>query len=362
MSQPAQIAPFRPAGDPHQHAMDVRSLAFAADGTVPLPSIRNSFAEAWNTRLSRTPHASFTMSLDYLEWQFRRGESSRAFLLDDGLRHGAMVLRDRGAEVVCGHPWRWQMVIEGADPASPEGMTPGDAAWFFTQAERLANGRRLRFYAPYPPASAIAYRAGRTVLIDLAHSGEQQLFAALSSSRRNLVRRSERQGYRVPLDPSPAHRRAFGELVHDTHVRRHAGAGEGIRNPDPPEIEWAQPWHWLFVGVRNEEVAAGLGLGRLPGGMVDARASGSTEEAMKAGANSVVWWEAIRRARLAGHAWMNLCGSTVFKRQYGGREVAIFCALGGGRRWFATHLLEKLRADATALAVRTRRRLRTRSS
>jgi len=340
------------------HATEVRFLSFAPDGPVPSPAIRSAFVEAWNARLGRTPHANFTLSIDYLQWQSRRGESARAFLLDAEDRHGAMVLRERGAEVVCGYPWRWQMVIEGADPTSPEGMTLEDTNWFFEQARRLAKGRPLRFYAPHAPSSAIVYRAARTVLLDLAHKSEAELLAALSSSRRNLVRRSERQGYTVPVDPSAAQQRAFGELVYDTHLRRHARGREVRRNSDPPELEWAQPWHWLLVGVRGDEVVAGLGLGRFPRGMVDARTSGSNQEAMKAGANSVVWWEAIRRARLANHAWMNLCGSTTFKRQYGGREMEIFCALGGGKRWLGAQLSEKLGAEGAALAVRMRNRLR----
>lgn len=356
MNPTEQIAPSRPGNHPPRQAINVRFLSFAANGTLPPSSIRKAFVEAWNVRLGRTPHANFTMSLDYLEWQCRRGESARAILLDDDQRHGAMVLREHRGETVCGYPWRWQMVLEGGDPSSPEGMTPEDAAWFFVHAQYLANGRRLRFYSPHSMDSAIGYRAARTVMIRLAPTSEEDLFAGVSGSRRNLVRRSEKQGYAVSSDPSPEQRRAFGELVYDTHVRRHAGRAH--HNPDPAELEWAQPWHWLFVGVRDEEVVSGLGLGRFRGGMVDARASGSTEEALKAGTNSLVWWEAIRQSRVAGHPWMNLCGSTVFKRQYGGREMTIFCALGGGKRWLAGNLPEKLRADAIALAVGVGGRLR----
>ena len=355
MTQPESIGSRRETRPPRQ-AVSVRFLSFTADGPVPPPSLRAAFVQAWESRLARTPHANFTMCVEYLEWQSRRGEPARAILLDDDRRHGAMILRERGAEIVCGYPWRWQTVIEDADATSPEGMTPEDAAWFFAQAQHLAKGRRLRFYSPHPVDSAIGYRAARTVLIRLAPTSEQELFAGVSSSRRNLVRRSERQGYVVTGDPTAEQKGAFGDLVYDTHRRRHEG--EVRQNPDPPELEWAQPWHWLFVGVLEERVVSGLGLGRQPGGMVDARASGSSEDAMKAGANSLVWWEAIRQSRLANHPWMNLCGSTVFKRQYGGREITIFCALGGGKRWLAVHLVEKFRADATALASRTRSRLR----
>jgi hypothetical protein len=127
-----------------------------------------------------------------------------------------------------------------------------------------------------------------------------------------------------------------------------------------PTSEWARPWHWLLVAIQDGVVVAGLGLGRIPGAMVDGRASGSMEQAMKAGVNSQVWWEAVRRARLAGHTWLNLGGSTVYKRQFGGVAVPIHCALGGTMRWFAPNAFEKLEKEAIAAAVKARYRLRGR--
>ena len=183
------------------------------------------------------------------------------------------------------------------------------------------------------------------------------MFAALDASRRRLAKRSERQGYRLVEDPSAEQQQAFGAVVDENHVRRHGLVLQASPNPQPPELEWEQSWHWLLVSLRNERVEAGLGMGRIRGGMVDGRASGATEEAMRAGATSQVWWEAIRRARLAGHSWMNLGGSTIYKRQFGGMLVPIHCALGGARRWFALNMLEKLRSEGLALAVRTRRRM-----
>lgn len=338
---------------------EIRVLSFPAGGAAPMASpLCASFADAWNARLLGIPHANFSLSLDYLAWQARHGESAWAVLLDDEDRHGVMVLRERGSEIVCGFPWRWQIAIEGAEPRSPHGMTRKDAGWFFVQAQRLAEGRRLRFYAPRPPGAEIEYLAAHTVMIDLAHSGEQDLLAALDDSRRRLVRRSERMGYCVIESPGPEHQRAFDAVTTENHVRRHGIDPPRRPQTGPADLEWAQPWHWLLVALRKDSVAAGLGMGRFGGGMVDGRASGATEEAMKAGTNSQVWWEAIRRARLAGHAWMNLGGSTTYKRQFGGALVPIYCALGGGGRWFGLNLLEKVRSDGIAFAVRTRQRMR----
>ncbi len=165
-------------------------------GDVRVPPPDPAFAEAWRDRLSRTPHANFTLSLDYLAHHAAHGEASHAVLIDEGSRRGAMVLREVGPELVSGAPWR------------RHGVRPGQY-----------------------------------------------------------------------------------------------GGPEAARG-------WGLPWHWLLVGVKDGAVVAGLGLGRYPGGMVDGRASGSSEQAMKAGTNSQVWWELVRRARLDRHNWMNLGGST----------------------------------------------------
>ena len=330
-----------------------RATGGAGDGRVPLPD--PDFAEAWRDRLSRTPHANFTLALDYLAHQAAHGEASRAVLIDEGSRRGAMVLREIGPELVSGAPWRWQIAIEGAEPRDPHGMTNDDAAWFLGHAQRLAGGRRLRFFAPHPLRSNLSYLAARTVLLDLAHSTEEKLSAAMDPSRRRLVRRSENQGYEVIEGGAPELQRSFEALLAETGERRH-----GLRPGHDGGLEaargWGLPWHWLLVGVKDGTVVAGLGLGRYPGGMVDGRASGSTEQAMKAGTNSQVWWESVRRARLAGHSWMNLGGSTVYKRQFGGVLVSIYCQLGGDPRWWVSNLIEKLRREGIALAVKARRR------
>ena len=329
----------------------------ASDGTgdVRVPPPDPAFAEAWRDRLSRTPHANFMLSLDYLAHQAAQGEASRAVLIDEGSRHGAMVLREVGRELVSGAPWRWQTVIEGAEPRDPHGMTKDDAAWFLGHAQRLAGSRRLRFFAPHPLPSKLCFLAARTVLLDLAHSTEEKLSSAMDPSRRRLVRRSEKQGYAVIEGDTPELQRSFEEQLAETGERRH-GVRPGQGGGPEAARGWELPWHWLLVGVKDGAVVAGLGLGRYPGGMVDGRASGSSEQAMKAGTNSQVWWESVRRARLDGHSWMNLGGSTIYKRQFGGVLVSIYCQLGGGPLWWAPNLIEKLRREGVALAVRARHR------
>jgi hypothetical protein len=70
----AQSFPAAPAGP--------RATDGAGNGHVPPPD--PAFAEAWRDRLSRTRHANFTLSLDYLAHQAAHGEASRGVLIDEG--------------------------------------------------------------------------------------------------------------------------------------------------------------------------------------------------------------------------------------------------------------------------------------
>jgi hypothetical protein len=303
-----------------------------------------SFANAWQKRLRATAHVNFTMSADYLGWQALHGEPSRAVLLEDGTRRGALVLRESGRELVCGFPCRWQMVLESEEATTPEGITPSDAAWFYEGAQRLAGKNRLRFYAPHRIGSGCEYLAGNTVLIDLAHATERELFDRMNHSKRRWTRKSIREGYEVSDDLSLERQRNFARIVNDTHVRRHHLKAVPVADaPGPGEDwrTWEQAWHWLLVVLKDGVVVAGIGTGRYPGGAVDARASGSTEEALRHGANCLVQWEAILRARRAGHRWINFGGATIFKREFGGRVVPLYCGLGGGVQWLAPNLVEK---------------------
>ncbi len=313
-----------------------------------------ALAHAWRERTSRCPHANFTMSLDYLAHRAARGEASRGVLVDAPDRRAAFVLREEAGGVVCGLPWRWQLAFEDADPSRPEGMTAADAEWVFEHAHRLAGDRRLRFFAPCMEADRRAYLAGRTVLVGVAHASEEQLFAALDPSRRRLAKRSERQGHVVVEADTFEQRRDFEAMLVENVERRegrpHADTS-GTAERDAAAREWEQPWHWLLVGTKDGAVVAGLGSGRCPGGMVDLRASGSTPDARRVGVNSQVWWETLRRARLAGHSWVNLGGATPYKREFGGEVVCVHGRLGGGVRWAVPNTIEVLRRRGEQLAL-----------
>lgn len=298
------------------------------------------------------------MSLDYLAHRATQGEASRAVLVDAADRRAAFVLREEADGVACGLPWRWQLVFEDADPRRPEGMTAEAAEWAFEHAQKFAGDRRLRFFAPCLEADGRAYLAGRTVLVGVAHASEAQLFTALDPSRRRLARRSERQGHVVVEADTLAMRRDFEAMLVENVERR-----EGRSHVDAPGTaileatarEWERPWHWLLVGTKGGVVVAGLGSGRCPGGMVDLRASGSTPEARRVGVNSQVWWETVRRARQAGHSWVNLGGATPYKREFGGEVVCVHARLGGGVRWAVPNTLEVLRRRGEQLALAGRR-------
>jgi hypothetical protein len=205
--------------------------------------------------------------------------------------------------------------------------------------------------------------AGHTFLIDLAGHTVAQLSASMHRSRRRLARRGLRAGYDIVEAHDEPLERSFALLMIEMHQRRHHLASEPLTEvaaSGESWHEWDLPWHWLIVAVKAGEVEAGFGAGRYPGGMMDGRASASSSEAMEEGANSLVWWEGIQRAKLAGHSWMNLCGSTRFKEQFGGMLVPIQCRLGGGLAHRLPNFVELLVHAAMPVAARMLKQVRKR--
>ncbi len=303
------------------------------------------FARAWTARMARSPHANFGFSLDYLAHEARAGTPLRLVLADDGAFRGALVLRDDEHGCVCGQPWRAQALVEGADRARPEGMTCCDALRLFDVAARVAGSRRLRFHSPVPCGGAIAcHPAGSTVLVDLARS-EDELFARLDRCKRACIRKALREGFEISDQVDPERLRAFAMIENEIHVRRHGrSAAPPGETPSPGEgwRGWERPWHSILFALERGRVVAGYGWGRSPGGMVDGRADACTEDALRRGANVLLVWEVLRRARAAGHTWANLGGATRFKREFGGTVVTFHCRLGGGIGWLAPNLVENL--------------------
>lgn len=313
------------------------------------------FAAAWNSRLARCRLANFSMDLAVLRWEAAAGRHARLALLDEGGRRGALVLRETARGWESGWPWRWQAAVEGGADA-PLVPTADEARWLYAQANQLSGGKRLWLHLPLAPAgTAPAFFAGATLIKDM-RCGEDELFKTLDGNKRRATKQALKAGYTVSAATSIEQWRAFAELhlqIEERHGHQPAplpaapGPGESYR-------EWEQPWMWLLVAEREGRLEGGSGFGRTPSGMLDYRVNASTTEALKAGVNALLAWEALRLGRERGATAMNWGGVTTFKKTLGGERVESHCWLGGGALWalpnFAVAGMHAARTKAATLA------------
>ncbi|HYM80506.1 MAG TPA: hypothetical protein VEY91_03720 [Candidatus Limnocylindria bacterium] len=318
------------------------------------------FERAWRARLSSTPHANFTLDLRYLQRRAVRDQHALAVLAEEGDRSGLLVLREESGRLQSGWPWRWQAVVESPGRCGAAPLDEGEAQWLFRVAVQVAGPRRIAVHLPVPPPLRMeGYRAGATVMYDVGHS-DQELLAAMNSSKRRMVRRALSQGYQVEEATEHEQFRAFAEVQRETVARRGQKGPEVSGETPPPGEgwrEWELPWMWLLVATREGRIESGVGDGLMPGGVLEARTGASSDAGRRSGAFALLSHEEARRARDLGYRWINLGGESVFKREAAGRfgiRVPVHRWLGAGRAWrvgvYAETVWHRARAGVAAFA------------
>lgn len=325
-----------------------------------------AFDAAWEGALRRLPYGHFGFRLDALRWMHRLGTVSLAVLVEEAGWCGAIVARRENGAWVSGLPWRWHAAVaaEGRAPEHP--LTRDEARTLFSQLQHFARGRRVRAHLPQPaPAGVPAYVSGRTLLhrIDV---DDEALLKAMDKTKRSMIRRAEREGYRVVEAVTREQWQGFARVQRETD-RRHGREplDQEHDQPGPGERwrEWELPWMWLLVAEREGEVGSGFGLAFGPGSVIESRAAASTEPALRAGAFTLLAYEAARRARDRGYRWLNWGGDTFFKRDLSrglAAHVRFHCWLGGGPRWGLANAGEMLMHAARGRAVDLMHALRRR--
>ena len=313
------------------------------------------FEAAWNARLARCRLANFSMDLGLARRDAARGRHARLALVEEGARRGAIVLRETARGWESGWPWRWQAAIEGGDDA-PLIPSAADARWLYAQANALSGGKRLWLHLPLAPEGAApSFFAGATLVKDMRLS-EDELFKTLDGNKRRATKQAVKAGYTVSTATTVEQWRAFAEMHRVIDARHGHDAGPLPDSPGPGESyrEWELPWMWLLVAEREGQLEGGSGFGLLPSGHLDYRVNASSAEALKAGVNALLAWEALRLGRERGFTAMNWGGVTTFKKTLGGERVESHCWLGGGPLWALPNMavagVHAARAKAATLA------------
>jgi len=316
-----------------------------------------AFERAWSHRLGRAPHANFSLRADYLRWEAEHGHRALACLIEEGDRAAALVLRAENSGWTSGWQWRWQAVMEDPSRRDAVGLTPEEAAWLFSHAQAVAEGRRLRFHLPVAPPSGVpGFRAATTLVQRLACTDEE-LLRAMHKSKRRMVQKAQREGYRVEVARTIEQFKAFWLLQVATYARHGVRiAGQADTVPGPGELwrEWELPWMCLLIGSKGGTIETGSGEGCFPGGIMEGRTAATSELARKDGAYALVCYDEARLGRDRGHHWLNLGGDTTFKRHTAGtlaEPLSIYCWMAGGA-------LGGMADHAVAWSVRARGALR----
>ena len=330
------------------------------DTHEPLPS---GFRDAWDSALRSSPHAHFAVDLEYLRWEASRDRHARALLIEGAGRRGAIVQRRLEGRWVSGWPWRWQVLMCDADPASPLGMTAAEAHWLHTHAARVAGTSDVVTHLPHAPARGIAgWPAGATIVQDLGRTDEE-IIEGMEPSKRRLLRRARSHQLEVAAVPSAGDARAFHRLQQVWKERMRLPSEptpERVERSGDSWREWELPWMWLLVARHEGEVVAGLGSGVRSPGTLQARAAASTLAARKLGATVLLGYEEVRRGRDLGHRWLNHGGDTPFKREMSGRlgrSIRVYGWIGGARSRAWWHRSEAVLRNVRPVVARLRRRL-----
>ncbi len=296
------------------------------------------FEREWRASLERCRYANFSLDPRHLAWEAQCGRHALAVRAVDGGRAAVLVMRSQGAGLVSGWPWRWQVAVEDPAGAAGAGLAAEECAWLFDRARAAAGGRRLTCYLPMTAAAtstAAGFLAGATLLRSLQEDDDGFL-RHMDVNKRRAVKRALREGWEVRQAAGLEELRSFAVILREMELARGKRVPEIPASPPGPGEGWRMwelPWMWALVAVRDGVIGAGSGYGVLAGGTMDYRSNGSSSEARKAGVNTLLAWEAMRRGRDHGCRWMNWGGVTEFKRELGGARVEMACRLGGGALW-----------------------------
>ncbi len=296
-----------------------------------------SFMRAWQRRLDTSGRAHFSLRPEWLHAEAEQGRICRAILIDEPDLNAAIVLRREREGWVCGRPWRSQILFEDASDSAP-GMEALGLLRVLGHMSGQVAPQPLELFVPCVPNGPRGRAAGRTLMRSL-RDDDETFFSSLSEETRVDIQRTLDEGWEVRLASSPGEWEAFRTLQVEAADRRAGDRPAGVPHPIAPDVAWLpqeSAWQWLFVALKDGALQGGSGFGWAPGGFADYMTRAYSEDARRAGVNTLLTWTAMQHAREAGCRWINWCGATRFDRQFGGDQVEFDRIQMGGPGWSAT--------------------------
>ena len=186
------------------------------------------------------------------------------------------------------------------------------------QIPRLGHGMQMRSSASETSV----------VVLDLS-KGSEAIFADFSQTRRNEIRRAQKQSIvevkELETDEELAE---LYKIYSDWNVRK----GNPSDTFEKMQIASAQRENRrIFIAKANQKVIAGSFYRYCPGGMVEYAANFSIPEFQKFRPNDLIGWHAIRWASDSGCRYFSMGGSHLFLRRFGGEVWTTFRYTRGNR-------------------------------
>ncbi len=279
----------------------------------------DALAANWHAMLDDAPFATSYVSPAYFNDPYVCGDRFAVIALDgDDVMAAATGVVDSDS-VSSGIFSRPQMAFRN-------GVDHNDAARsLFDGFRELTNGRPslIEAHAWHPIKGMTTLDLGShsstaetsVVMLDLA-AGADPIFRGFSQTRRNELRRAERQGLVTVKEIETETELAELYEIHCDWNRRKGN------QPEPFEKMQAAAEmgdsRRIFIALAEGRVIAGSFYRFYPGGVVEYAANFSLPEYHRLRPNDLIGWHAIRWASAEGFSHFSMGGSHLFLRRFGG--------------------------------------------
>lgn len=289
--------------------------------------VLNSFPDtairkSWNTFVANAELATHYTTPNYFADPYVKGERFAVAAVDDSDNFQAVLTGvKKGDHVTSGLFSRPQISfrkgtdIDKATNALVDGLAAVDPA---AKLIDLYSWHKLNAHDMQMKASS---DATSVVMLDLK-KGSEAIFADFSQTRRNELRKAERQNLLEIKDIETDTELAE---MYEIHCEWNRSKGHEPDTFEQMQIAVAQRENRrVFIAKAEGRVVAGSFYRFAPGGVVEYAANFSRPEFQRLRPNDVLGWHAIKWACDGGFSHFSMGGSHLFLRRFGGEVMQTF--------------------------------------